>query len=232
MTQELIHSANPTTVSRSSAPSTQSASTTAQLKADWGHFTLKTEPHRWHAQSTSLREVPKARVPVAPMSHRWGIVLGRDDDERMQEVTQWLGGDNRPKQFCRLLSDYTLLEETRNRAERSMPPEQILYSVTQAERYYLPSLAGRPGRRIVQPSNKGTAPAIFSALVPIAQIDPKAIVAVLPCDHYFSSERAFMTSVESAFGVCATTVTPDRAAGSGGGKSRSRPRLDRDWRRH
>lgn len=136
------------------------------------------------------------------MSHRWGIVLAGDDDERQQEVTQWVSGDNRPKQFCRLLGDYTLLEETRNRAERSLPPEQILYSVTQAhEQYYLPCLAGRPGRRIVQPSNKGTAPAILSALVHIAQTDPHAIVAVLPCDHYFSSESAFMTSIESAFRV-------------------------------
>jgi mannose-1-phosphate guanylyltransferase len=136
------------------------------------------------------------------MSHRWGIVLAGDDDERQQEVTQWVSGDNRPKQFCRLLGDYTLLEETRNRAERSLPPEQILYSVTQAhEQYYLPCLAGRPGRRIVQPSNKDTAPAMLSALVHIAQTDPHAIVAVLPCDHYFSSESAFMTSIESAFRV-------------------------------
>jgi mannose-1-phosphate guanylyltransferase len=203
MTQELIHSANHTAVSRSSAPSARRASTTAQVEADWGHFTFKPEPHRWHAQSTNLREVPKHRgAPVMPVSHRWGIVLAGDDDERMQEVTQWVSGDNRPKQFCRLFSGYTLLEETRHRAERSLPPEQILYSVTQAhEQYYLPSLAGRPGRRIVQPSNKGTAPAILSALVHIAQTDPNAIVAVLPCDHYFSSERAFMTNLESAFRV-------------------------------
>ena len=203
MTQELIHSTNPAAVSRSSARSTQRASTTAQVEADWGHFTFKPKPHRWHAQSTKLREVPRRRgAPVMPVSHRWGIVLAGDDDERMQEVTQWVSGDNRPKQFCRLLSGYTLLEETRHRAERSLPPEQILYSVTQAhEQYYLPSLAGRPGRRIVQPSDKGTAPAILSALVHIAQTDPNAMVAVLPCDHYFSSERAFMTSVESAFRV-------------------------------
>ena len=136
------------------------------------------------------------------MSHRWGIVLAGDDDERLQEVTQWVSGDKRPKQFCRLLTGYTLLEETRRRAERSLPPEQILYSVTQAhEQYYLPCLAGRPGRRIVQPSHRGTAPAILSALAQIARIDPNAIVAILPCDHYFSSERAFTASVESAFQV-------------------------------
>ena len=210
MTQELIHSANPTAVVRSSARSTQRASTTAQVEADWGHFMFKPKPHRWHAQSTKLREVPRRRgAPVTPMSHRWGIVLAGDDDERLQEVTQWVSGDNRPKQFCRLLSGYTLLEETRHRAERTLPPEQILYSVTQAhEQYYLPCLAGQPGRRVVQPSNRGTAPAILSALVHIAQTDPNAIVAVLPCDHYFSSERAFMASVESAFQVAEQRSQP------------------------
>jgi mannose-1-phosphate guanylyltransferase len=209
MTQELIHSANPTAVLRSSARSTQRVSTTAQLKTDWGHFTFKTEPHRWHVRPAKSREVPKPLAPVTPMSHHWGIVLAGDDDKRPQEVTQWVGGDNRPKQFCRLLSGYTLLEETRHRAEQSVPPEQILYSVTQAhEQYYLPSLAGRPGRRIVQPSNKGTAPAILSALVHIAQADPNAIVAILPSDHYFSSERAFVASVESAFRVAEQQARP------------------------
>jgi mannose-1-phosphate guanylyltransferase len=202
MTQELVHSANHTRVSRGSAPSTQRASTTAELEADRGHFTFIPESHRWHAQSKSLREVPKPRVAVMPMSHRWGLVLAGDDDERPQEVTRWVGGDNRPKQFCRLLGGYTLLEETRHRAEQSLPPEQILYSVTRAhEQYYLPCLAGLPGRRMIQPSDKGTAPAILSALLHIAQTDPNAIVAILPSDHYFSSERAFMASVESAFRV-------------------------------
>jgi mannose-1-phosphate guanylyltransferase len=210
MTQELIHSANSTPVSITSAPSTQRGSTTAQLEADWEQFTFKPEPHRWHPQSTMFREAPKPRgAPAMPMSHRWGIVLAGDDDERPQEVTHWVGGDNRPKQFCRLLSGYTLLEETRHRAEQSLPPEQILYSVTQAhEQYYLPCLAGRPGRRIVQPSYRGTAPAILSALVHIAQTDPNAIVAVLPCDHYFSSERAFTASVESAFQVAEQRSQP------------------------
>ena len=210
MTQELIHSANTTALSGSSAPPTRSASTTAQVEADRRHFTFQPKRQRWHAQSTNLREVPKHRgATLMPASHRWGIVLAGDDDERTQEVTQWVSGDNRPKQFCRLLSGYTLLEETRHRAEQSLAPEQILYSVTQAhEQYYLPCLAGRPGRRIVQPSNKGTAPAILSALVHIAQTDPNAIVAVLPCDHYFSSERAFLTGVESAFRVAEQQAHP------------------------
>ena len=199
MTQELIHSTNPTRVLRSSAPSTQRASTTAQVEPAWGHFTFKTGSHRLHSQSKTLREVPNA---VMPMSHRWGIVLAGDDDERPQEVTRWVGGGNRPKQFCRLLSRFTLLEETRQRAEQSLPPEQILYSVTRAhEQYYLPCLGGPPGRRIIQPSNKGTAPAILSALAHIARTDPNAITTTLPSDHYFSSERAFPASVESAFRV-------------------------------
>jgi mannose-1-phosphate guanylyltransferase len=83
-----------------------------------------------------------------------------------------------------------------------VPPDQILYCVTQAhEQYYLPSLADRPSQKIVQPSNRGTAPAILSALIHVARRDPNAIVVILPCDHYYSPESAFTTALESAFEI-------------------------------
>lgn len=203
MTQELIHPANTATMSRSSAPSIQASSTIARKKADWGHVSVKAKHYRWPVQSNSLREVPRRHCATAtPMSHRWGIVLAGGDGLRLRELTQSVWGANRPKQFCPLLGNRTLLEETRHRAERSVPPEQILYSVTQAdERYYLPSLADRPSQRIVQPSNRGTAPAILSALMQIARTDPNAIVAILPCDHYYSPESAFTGVLKSAFEI-------------------------------
>jgi mannose-1-phosphate guanylyltransferase len=93
------------------------------------------------------------------------------------------------------------LEETRHRAERSAPPEHILYSVTQGhEQYYLPRLADRPSQRIEQASNKGTAPAI-SALTHIVKKDPNAIVVILPCDHYYSPESTFPSALKSAFQI-------------------------------
>jgi mannose-1-phosphate guanylyltransferase len=54
---------------------------------------------------------------------------------------------------------------------------------------------------MVQPSNKGTAPAILSSLLCIFQMDPNAIVAILPCDHYYSRESAFTSTLETAFAI-------------------------------
>jgi mannose-1-phosphate guanylyltransferase len=114
----------------------------------------------------------------------------------------WTWGDNRPEQFCTRLGNHTLLEETRKRAERSIPPKQILFPVTRAhEQYYLRYLANRASQRIVQPCDKGTAPAILFALIRIAKFDPGAIVAIFPCDHCSSPESVFTSALESAFTV-------------------------------
>jgi mannose-1-phosphate guanylyltransferase len=81
-------------------------------------------------------------------------------------------------------------------------PGQILYSVTRAhEEYYRPSLADRLSQTIVQPSNRGTAPAILSALMRIAHTDPNSMVVILPCDHYYAPESAFTATLESAFAI-------------------------------
>lgn len=136
-------------------------------------------------------------------SHHWGIVLAGGNGFRLRDHGQTAWGDNRPKQFCPLLHDNrNLLEETRQLAESSVPPEQILYSVTQGhEQYYRASLGDRVSQTVVQPSNKGTAPAILAALIHIVQGDPNAIVALLPCEHSYSPANAFIVALESAFEI-------------------------------
>jgi mannose-1-phosphate guanylyltransferase len=130
------------------------------------------------------------------------VVLAGGEGVRLRELTQWMYGEDRPKQFCQLLGNRTLIEEARQRAERSFPKEQILFSLTRAhENHYLRYLADRPSQRIVQPLNRGTAPAILSTLTRIAQADPDAVVSILPCDHYYSSESAFTAALESALEI-------------------------------
>ena len=98
------------------------------------------------------------------------------------------------------MGNRTLLDDARQRAERSISPEQIVFSLTRHHRaHYLRDLGD--AQRLVQPCNKGTAPAILSALLHIAQRDTDAIVAVLPSDHYYSQERIFTETLESAFAV-------------------------------
>ena len=203
MTQELIHPTDSAIVSRSSTPSIKPPPTIVQKDTNWGRLSVRTQLYPQQVHSNKQAEAPKRQSAAAtPAPHRWGIVLAGGDGVRLRELTEWVWGDHRPKQFCPLLGERTLLEETRHRAERSVPPEQILYSVTRThEEYYLPSLADRPSQTIVQPSNKGTAPAILSALLCIAHTDPNAMVVILPCDHYYSPENAFTATLESAFAI-------------------------------
>lgn len=145
---------------------------------------------------------PGETSPSAVATRRWGVILAGGDGVRLRGLTRLIWGDDRPKQFCPLLGEYTLLEEARRRAEQTIYADQILFSVTRAHQdYYLRDLGSRSSQRIVQPCNKGTAPAILLSLFRIAQMDRDAVVAILPSDHYFSDESVFTAVLESAFEI-------------------------------
>ena len=135
---------------------------------------------------------------------RWGVILAGGDGTRLQKLTRVICGDDRPKQFCPLVGNDTLLEQTRKRAERSIPREQILFLLTRSHRaFYLQEPGIRPSQRIVQPANKGTAPPMLYSLLSIEQNDKEAIVAILPCDHHYSDEQTFTAALESAYDIAA-----------------------------
>ncbi|HSF04170.1 MAG TPA: sugar phosphate nucleotidyltransferase [Methylomirabilota bacterium] len=125
------------------------------------------------------------------------IVLAGGDGTRLQALTRALAGDDRPKQFCRILGYETLLEQTRRRALMLVDSERLLTVVTHRhERFYAPLLADAPPQSvIVQPENRGTATAIVLAL---RCLHPEHPVIVLPSDHYVSDDAAFMARVEGA----------------------------------
>ena len=53
----------------------------------------------------------------------------------------------------------------------------------------------------MQPSNRGTAPAILYSLLRIAAVDPHAVVAFLPSDHYVSDNEQFMAHIHAALEI-------------------------------
>jgi mannose-1-phosphate guanylyltransferase len=120
-----------------------------------------------------------------------------------------IAGDERPKQFCPILNNRTLLDETRSRVALSIRESNIFFSLTRKhEAFYERPLWNVPEQNlIVQPENKGTAPAILYSLMRLARISPNATVAFFPSDHYFSDNEAFMDHVNSAYN--AADLNPD-----------------------
>lgn len=138
--------------------------------------------------------------------NRWAIILAGGDGTRLYPLTRMLGLGNRPKQFCPFLDGETLLERTQRRVSLCVAPEQTLLVLTRShERFYHSLLSGSAAEKLViQPSNKGTAPAILYSLLKLARRAPSALVAFFPSDHYFSEDRAFIAQVEAAYEAART----------------------------
>ena len=133
--------------------------------------------------------------------HRWGVILSGGDGIRLRPLTRLLAGDDRPKQFCRLLGEKTLLAQTRDRVARTIPPDRTLFVLTKShEPFYSAELAEvPPAQMVVQPSNRGTLPAILWSLMRLVRLDQQAVVAFFPSDHHYANDRKFMAEVASAF---------------------------------
>lgn len=134
-------------------------------------------------------------------ANRHAVILAGGDGTRLRSLTRAIAGDERPKQFCPILGNETLLDKTRNRTALKISPENTFFSLTQKHgRYYERPLWNVPeSQMVVQPENRGTAPAILYSLMRLAKLSPEAIVAFFPSDHYFSNDKLFMNHVDSAY---------------------------------
>jgi mannose-1-phosphate guanylyltransferase len=81
-----------------------------------------------------------------------------------------------------------------------LAPERTLYVVNRVHQpYYAPILAQELEKNlVVQPRNCGTAPAILYSLLRIVSVNPDAIVAFFPSDHYISDNQKFMAHIRTA----------------------------------
>jgi len=121
----------------------------------------------------------------------------------LKSLTRLIAGEDRPKQFCRLYGDGTLLAQTRSRLAPAISPERTLFTVVKHhERFYAGELADvKPSRIVVQPSNKGTTAAIIYSLLRITSLAGDPIVGFFPTDHHYARESRFVAAVQLALQV-------------------------------
>lgn len=133
----------------------------------------------------------------------WGVLLAGGDGTRLQSLTKSIEGDTRPKQFCRILGDESLLAQTRRRISPMFHPGRIIAVVTKKhETFYSPELSDLPPAAVIaQPENRGTAAAIATAILMLRGMDPDAVVAAFPCDHHYRDEAAFLGVIEAGIEI-------------------------------
>jgi mannose-1-phosphate guanylyltransferase len=167
---------------------------------------------RWKTNTT---EIPDGGVgtwhPPLPVEagltasdadeHVWVVVLAGGWGTRLQQFIRHITGSDRPKQFCRIVGTRTMLRHTWDRARQLVPPERMVTVVTAGQEAYLEheeTPRGVPGRVVVQPANKETAPGVLLPLLWITERDPGATVVLFPADHFIWEEERFVTHVRAA----------------------------------
>lgn len=105
-----------------------------------------------------------------------------------------------PKQFLDLLCQETMLQESYRRLLPIIPGERILVGVgTEYEstvREQLPDLP--PENIVIEPSGRGTAPAIGLGALHIHHRDPEAVMVVVTADHHIADAPLFCRAILAA----------------------------------
>jgi len=130
----------------------------------------------------------------------WAIVLAGGEGRRLRPLVRRLCGDERPKQYVKLLGSRSLLRQTLDRTGLAIPAERTLVvTMSRHAGYVAEEFAGsdRPAlpALMVQPCDRGTAAAILYAANWIGWQDPTATAAIFPSDHFVPAAARFMAHV-------------------------------------
>ena len=129
------------------------------------------------------------------------MIIAGGNSTSLGAFTRRMASEEVPQQFWPIWGQHTLLEQTRRRAALLIEPSRIMTVLTanQAHFYEPPLTAVSDEQMVIQPLDRGTAPAILYALMRLKKIAPDCSVVLFPSDHFVGDDRGFMRHVEAAF---------------------------------
>ncbi len=132
----------------------------------------------------------------------WAIVLAGGEGRRLRPLVRRLCGEERPKQYVKLLGARSLLRQTLDRTGLAIPARRTLVVTMSRHAGYIAEEFAGPDRPalMVQPCDRGTAAAILYATHWVGWQDPTATVAVFPSDHFVPAAARFMAHVAEVAG--------------------------------
>lgn len=129
---------------------------------------------------------------------RWGVVLSGGEGVRLRPLVRRAIGDERPKQYAKLLGPRSLLRQTLDRIALGVSTERTVVVTVRPHTAYIAEEftgASAPPYVLVQPSDRGTAAGVLYPAHWIAWRNPEATVAIFPSDHFILGEATFMSHV-------------------------------------
>jgi mannose-1-phosphate guanylyltransferase len=133
------------------------------------------------------------------MEHTYAVIMAGGEGTRLWPLSR----KNRPKQLLPLIGKETLFQSTVRRLEGFLPPERILVVTVARQaaemRGQTPEIPTE--NYIIEPSPRGTASVVGLAAAILHKRDPRAIMAVLPADHFIRNRGLFHYLIRAAVDV-------------------------------
>ena len=122
-----------------------------------------------------------------------------------------LSREQYPKQFVRVASNLSMLQDTLLRLQGASDIEPAIVVCSEMHRFLVRSHlrdAELPYQSIIlEPSKRGTAPATVISALEAMNFDEESLMLVLPADHRISNEQQFGEALISAQSVGAGVIS-------------------------